>query len=435
MYVNICACFSVHVDSQSKEPTFWESQLFEQLLSNECKYIFFFDNAEYFLDKEETRDTIQNLFISLLNYNYIKVLLTSTTKFQLVNRRRIYHICEVSPLKRVDSVELLRAEAPEVAFGDYLDPIVELSEGIPLLILMIGSELRNNDGLLSPKEMVEILVSIRLTTLSLETFPEEERIAKVYCSFIDRLSPVLKDRYTILNFIPGSFNTEEAQSMLDFQTQATVKSQVLVPQLSRHFLNYDLAKRRFNIQGILRECLNTFYAIQNLPEIRSRYSRTFSAVLMDISRRFHSHEYASALAEFAVEQPNLQKLLAEIYHTTQDTYAFFIQMATECTSFIEKYMPGISEDFYGECKRAASRYGKNTDVAKVDISVGTIYTNVKGDLKEGLRMYKDALKLLEDGGKSVALATVYQRIGYNLMLQDQNFTALSTPKEEEKRRK
>lgn len=48
--------------------------------------------------------------------------------------------------------------------------------------------------------------------------------------------------------------------------------------------------------------------------------------------------YTEAMVEFSMEQPNLHKLLGEIHHTRQDTYPFFIEMATTCSELIEIYM-------------------------------------------------------------------------------------------------
>lgn len=48
--------------------------------------------------------------------------------------------------------------------------------------------------------------------------------------------------------------------------------------------------------------------------------------------------YTEAMSEFALEQPNLHKLLGEVQHTQQDTYPFFIEMAASCTDLIEVYM-------------------------------------------------------------------------------------------------
>ncbi|KAH3739803.1 uncharacterized protein LOC127850178 isoform X2 [Dreissena polymorpha] len=426
MYVNICAQLAIAVESHPNDVNSWESMLVGAVSTSKRQYVFFFDNGEHFLDKEaETRDPLQNLFMSLIKKNNIKVILTSTTKFQLASLWRIYHVCELQPLTKTETSELLRAETPGVNYGEYLDPIVEMSEGLPLLILMITSELRGDGGMLTPKDMTQLLAEYRLKVLSREFYPGEDRVADVYRLFINRLSPVLQRRFSELDYIPGSFTAEEARSLLDFPTEAVVKDQVLVPKLRRHFLSYDPASRRFNIQGILRECLKTYFALRHIPEIRRRFCQTFTEVMTSISRRFTSPEYESALADFAFEQPNLQKLLLEVQFTTQDNYTFFIRMATESTDFIEKYLAGNSEDFYSQCHRAADRYGKEMDKAVVDLAVGSLYTNIKGNLKDGHIKYSAALSILKGAGKSLQLATAHQRIGYNLMLQDQNEDAIN----------
>ncbi|KAH3692896.1 hypothetical protein DPMN_193232 [Dreissena polymorpha] len=56
--------------------------------------------------------------------------------------------------------------------------------------------------------------------------------------------------------------------------------------------------------------------------------------MTSISWRYNKQECASALVDFAFEQPNLQKLLLEIQYTTQETYMFFSRMATNSSQFI-----------------------------------------------------------------------------------------------------
>lgn len=65
---------------------------------------------------------------------------------------------------------------------------------------------------------------------------------------------------------------------------------------------------------------------------------TFTEVMKEISRRMGTAEYTKAMSEFAVEQPNLCKLLREVNYTKEDTYPFFIEMASSCTELIEIYM-------------------------------------------------------------------------------------------------
>jgi predicted PP-loop superfamily ATPase len=51
----------------------------------------------------------------------------------------------------------------------------------------------------------------------------------------------------------------------DVETEAMVKFKTIKPLLERHVLDRDSATRRFNIQGILRECLKSYYTVKDLP--------------------------------------------------------------------------------------------------------------------------------------------------------------------------
>ena len=50
--------------------------------------------------------------------------------------------------------------------------------GLPLVILMVGSELTADDGLIEPRDMVEFLTECRLQALSREYYPAEDRVGR-----------------------------------------------------------------------------------------------------------------------------------------------------------------------------------------------------------------------------------------------------------------
>ena len=82
MYVNICAQLAVSFESEPNDFKSWERMLVGAVSTRKMQYVFFFDNVEYFIDKEaDTCDTLQNPFVALLKPNNIKVILTSTTTF------------------------------------------------------------------------------------------------------------------------------------------------------------------------------------------------------------------------------------------------------------------------------------------------------------------------------------------------------------------
>ncbi|XP_060594576.1 uncharacterized protein LOC132748923 [Ruditapes philippinarum] len=203
-----------------------------------------------------------------------------------------------------------------------------------------------------------------------------------------------------------------------------VMEETLRPVCKRHILHYDRNTKRFGIQGILRECIKSFYIIENLPEIRRRYIQIFSVVMTNISKRLNTYEYTNAMAEYFIEQPNLQKLMMEVENTAQDNYKFFIEMVTNCTGMIEHFMSGNVEVFYGHCLKAAEMYGQDEDRESVNIAVGSLYTNTTGDLLGGETHYKAAFDIVEHNERSLLLATVYQRLGWNTLLQGQTTGAI-----------
>lgn len=80
-------------------------------------------------------------------------------------------------------------------------------------------------------------------------------------------------------------------------------------------------------------------------------------------------------------------------------------------------MSGLSDHFYSQCLLLADRYGQELDKANVHIAMGSSATNSKGNFPDGENHYREALKVLKPRGPSLALATIYQRLGWNLHSQ------------------
>ncbi|XP_060583626.1 uncharacterized protein LOC132739833 isoform X2 [Ruditapes philippinarum] len=237
---------------------------------------------------------------------------------------------------------------------------------------MIGAELKAEEGL-TPADMVELLCQCRLETLSNEFYPEEDRIVDVYRTFILRLSGEYQCHLIDLGYIPGSFNAVEAGGLL---------------------------------------------------ELRKKYCKVFTEVIKKISIQMGTEEYTKAYSEFAVEQPNLQKLLGDVEYTREDTYHFFIEIVSSYTTVIERFMTRESDTFYNACLRLTEMYGRSVDKAVVHLAVGSIETNTKGDFLHGANNYQSALEVLEKMEKSVHLASAYQKMGWNMHRQGLNVEAI-----------
>ena len=139
-----------------------------------------FDNAEDVLDLDrQVHDQFLSLCVMLVQYcRGIKIIITSTTKFLFTQIRKVYFQLELTPLAKSEVIRLLEKVAPDVEFGDFAGPIAEQCEGLPQLVIMTGSELSEDGGMVNPEEMFELLLENKLRVLSREYYPEEDRIGK-----------------------------------------------------------------------------------------------------------------------------------------------------------------------------------------------------------------------------------------------------------------
>ncbi|XP_046571682.1 uncharacterized protein LOC124279847 [Haliotis rubra] len=330
---------------------------------------------------------------------------------------------------------------PSVQYNQGLiDKIVELCMGLPLAVLMTGSELEIDNHFLTPDQMVDILAQSRLeacdddsdgTQVRLEawsrdcSYSEEEQIGPVYRNFIRRLSEVFRQRLAVLGYIPGSFTTGHAQRMLDETSLQSVKDRTLSPLMRRHMVQFDAPQRRYNIHGILKDCLEVYFSIENLTDVRRRYCQTFSEVMNQLSRKLGTKDYTEAVADLAVEHPNLQKLMMDVRHSNQETYPVYIQMVESSSEVIQNFFGGESYRFYTKCLKLCEMYDKPRDDAVVSCAYGRVLTNVKADYPAGESMYRRALVFAVKDPASIMMASqLHENMGWNFYMQGKRQAAL-----------
>ncbi|XP_052778286.1 uncharacterized protein LOC128215606 isoform X2 [Mya arenaria] len=411
----VCSKLGLEPDTNLAESDAWIEHICEALQEHDSDITVVFDNAEDTIESPAS-DIFLKLCDALVEHcPNVKTIISSTTKVIFPKLSQVYFSLELTPLRPKESLELFTVAAPGVDLGSYADAILELCEGLPLLILLIAAELQGDGGFITPADMVELLLECRLETVSNSlSYPN---VDEVYRKFILRLKEVYRDNLVTLDYIPGSFTAYHAKEMLGMDSEARTKAFALRPIRVRHVLNYDTSDQRFNIQGILREVIRANFAIKNLEEIRSRYSKLFSRVMKDIAHRMGTCEYTKAIADFAVEQPNLRKFLHEVHHTKQDNYKFFIEVATSCTDLIEKFMAEESDTFYEGCLQLADMYGEVKDKATVHVAVGSVETLTKGNLQKGEHNYMQALRVLGKSEKSYEVAVLLKKLGWNIFKQ------------------
>jgi hypothetical protein len=183
LYLNICAALELVFDQKSAGSDQWIYDIVLFLNSAPGhEFLFFFDNTEDYQDTENLN--ICSSFLKLCTTmvekcKNVRIFITSTTQVQFSKLERVYYSHELPSLNEIEARQLLKNVTSEIDLGDYESALITLSEGLPLLILMIGSELTEDAGMITPNNMVNLLLTGRLKALSREFYPEEDRVGKV----------------------------------------------------------------------------------------------------------------------------------------------------------------------------------------------------------------------------------------------------------------
>lgn len=178
LYSLLCASLNTEPEVPATSSLRWIKHVTEELKrkSNDKQLVVFFDNAEDTIESS-FKDSLLSLIVAVAKQcPKVKTMVTSTTRIQFSQLSKVYCLHEMKPLRFTESKLMLHTVASDIDLGTCGDVIIQLSEGLPLLILMIGAELKVN--LLSPEQMVDLLLISRLETLSKDNYPVEDRVGK-----------------------------------------------------------------------------------------------------------------------------------------------------------------------------------------------------------------------------------------------------------------
>ncbi|OWF46655.1 hypothetical protein KP79_PYT07688 [Mizuhopecten yessoensis] len=282
-----------------------------------------------------------------------------------------------------------------------------------------------------------LLTASRIEYLSDEFYPAGEKPGLIYTQMIHQLSALFQQRLAALEYIPASFQLAQARGMLYNITEAEPLAEAGPVNYRRqeldrtvdylqdhHILSFDESAGRYNIHGILKDCIRVSNIICDKRKVRDRYCRVFANVLKSISSKLDTVEYTQALEQLSHEFPNLQKLLSDVEYSNGDTYHVFVDLVASSTQLLHNYMGDESVSFYSKCLEITPQFGRPGDEATLRCGYGKMLTVERAKFSEAEKNYRTSLALLGDSPLCPTHVTIYSYLGENLNHQSRRSEAL-----------
>ncbi|XP_053397130.1 uncharacterized protein LOC123551687 [Mercenaria mercenaria] len=300
------------------------NSLIDTLGNCKSEFLLFLDNIDKIMDSP-LKDNFLHFHRQSLKCLKLRTVLASANKPKQTTRN--YVSFELKPLDKKAILEILfeTTEQRENDLEDeehcsetvtyspelkvfkkenkpYIDALVGLCEGLPLAAIMSGMLLTEDDCLLTPANLVEILICMRLTSLSPDNCPPDDRL-EIYKHPMEEVKGVatffncLNENMTGTEFSIDQAVAAASDASDGVETEAMVKHNVLKKALDRSVLSIQSLSgtQQLNWHGIFRECQAALKALDSIP------SGDDTAFAKDMVLKFMKENVVKAGLEFDEE--------------------------------------------------------------------------------------------------------------------------------------
>ncbi|XP_077986970.1 uncharacterized protein LOC144441285 [Glandiceps talaboti] len=390
-------------------------KLMDTISSLHGHYLILLDNAED-MSSVNSNAELQTQFLDLcvsmvMASDCIQLLITTTVKFKFMMTDSLFWTLDLKPLSEESAEQLLELTAlPAKIDKQKLKNIADLCGRIPMDLLLAAATIR--DGILTAEELCA----------TLKTSLVSEETSAIISASMDRLSAVLKQHSSQLEYIPGSFGPGLAAAISGKTKTAFVKQDVLLPMQRRcildSYMDSIIRTKRYDLHPFIREFIRDHFShLRDEDLIRDRFCVFFAHLLNELSLRVDHHP-ANTLPLLSVEMQNIEKFLREAMHCSPERYHTMIQAAQHGEYLLINFLPTAgSIEFYAACLNSARLNGNNIDCAVMLHCYGQALNQIRGNWNDAYSCYTEAIELLKPLGDNDKLARLYSSMGWNLHMQ------------------
>ena len=218
-------------------------------------FVLILDNADDLLECGETRrkDVLQFIEHEILAHcKQIKLLLTTRESLDYLKHKLPMYSEKINVLDKISSADLVRLLLPDASDDDY-NCIVRECGNVPMSMRLMCSVIK--EASISINDLLqELRNSTLVEVLDSEYLPDGLRIKSVINTSFKRLTVRERDAFVSLSVFPEWFGIEEAQAILNVETE--VRTKQIIRSLERKSL-IDCGENfsHFTVHSLLRSSI------------------------------------------------------------------------------------------------------------------------------------------------------------------------------------
>nr|KAG5694547.1 hypothetical protein BaRGS_032492 [Batillaria attramentaria] len=338
---------------------------------------------------------------------FLNSLADSDVTTIVTSRRRLNlpSVYQVKPLTDADALRLLSHQARDANPDDFAD-ILKRCHGVPILILQVAKYVSGDpmfaytaDEL---KQALEEDPALLMRDLGKEAEDLFSRLSREVQGHVSKLAQLLD----------GTFSMDVLQAALGVEG-ARAKT-VLRRLCDESPLIVDTRSKRMFIEPLVLHHVRQLGHVDADDQARLRVVTLMGRVLTHAEHELYVEGQNTVYGHLHGDWPQLQHLLRQAIHCTDNTYQAYLKVAVESDKLLVKCFPEEAMQFYQNMASAAVRFGTRRDQAVLQGLIGMAVTQGRAGTgwQEALQYFHRALPILRDDDRSINLPRLLCDMGF-----------------------
>ena len=331
-------------------------------------FVLIFDNADDLLESGDTKrkeHVLQFIDEILTHCKQIKLLLTTREHLDYLSHKLPIHSEKINELDKISSADLVRLLLPDKSDFDC-NCIVRECGNVPMSMRLMCSVIK--EASISVNDLLQELKNSTLVeVLDSEYLPDGVRIKSVINTSFKRLKVRERNAFVSLSVFPEWFGIEEAQAILNVDTEAKTK-QIIRSLERKSLLDCGENFSHFTVHSLLRSFIEEEMKNDQAVEAvfwdsKIQFCDYYISSCKDANENFLKQHYGDAFRSFLDRRGSIISSISNGLRIDK-IYAKTVELLSEAKSFLSVALHDeqlLIERLYDTAVEEAKKRGKTDD--------------------------------------------------------------------------